>query len=149
MRARVSAIGNAVAIDVEVAAEFLPGFELLSGHDFAAVVAFGIVPVERVAQPLVHADIEIEHHEYRRLQSLCEVERKRGKFEAFLWIFGQKKDMLGVAVRGVRAGQDVGLLSASGHASGRSAALNIEDDRRNLCEVGKADELLHERDTRA
>ncbi len=56
--------------------------------------------------------------------------------------------MLGVAVRGVGAGQHVGLLGARRHAGRRPTALDVEDHRRNLGEIGQPEELLHQRDAR-
>src|SRR5215468_1441813 len=74
MRARVGAIGNAVAVDVEIAAELLAGVEIGGGHHLAAVVFAAVVPLERAAQAMVHADVEVEHHENRALQPVGEVE---------------------------------------------------------------------------
>ena len=55
--------------------------------------------------------------------------------------------VLGVAVRGIGAGQQVGLLGARRHAGGGAAALHVDDGhRRDLGEVGQADELGHQRD---
>ncbi len=54
--------------------------------------------------------------------------------------------MFGVAVAGVGGRQDVRLLGAGGHAGGGAAALDVEDHRRNLGEIGKAHELLHQAD---
>ena len=54
--------------------------------------------------------------------------------------------MLGVAVRGVGTGEQVRLLGARRHAGRGPAALHVDDHHRNLGEVGKPDELLHERD---
>ena len=62
---------------------------------------------------------------------------------------GNKQDVLGVAVRSVRAGEDVSLLRAGGHAGGRPGALDVDDDRRDLGVVGEADELVHQRDAGA
>src|SRR5439155_25881336 len=39
---------DAVAVDVEIAAELDAGFELLRGHDLAAVVPTAFVPFERL-----------------------------------------------------------------------------------------------------
>ena len=43
----------------------------------------------------------------------------------------------------------VGLLRARRHAGGRAAALHVDDRRRDLGEVGEADELGHQRHARA
>jgi len=57
--------------------------------------------------------------------------------------------VLGVAVRGVGAGEHVGLLRARRHAGRRAAALDVDQHRRDLGEVGETDELGHQRDAGA
>ena len=100
-----------------------------------------VVPRERLAQPLVHADVEVEHDEDRRLQPVGEIEGQRRELEALARVFREQQHVLGVAVRGVGAGEQVGLLGARRHAGRRPAALHVEDHRRDLGEVGEADEL--------
>ena len=148
MRAGVGTVGDAVPVDVEVAAELLAGLELLEAHDFAAVVPAGVVPSERRAEPLVHADVEVVQDEHRRLEPVREVERGGSKREALPRVLGEKQHVLGVAVARVSAGEDVRLLRTGRHPGRRAAALDVEDDRRDLREVGQADELLHQRDAR-
>ena len=101
------------------------------------------------AQALVHADVEVGHQEHRRLEAVGEVEALRRELEALVRILGEEQDVLGVAVRGVGAGEDVGLLGARGHAGRGAAALHIDDRGRDLGEVAQADELAHQRDARA
>ena len=72
-----------------------------------------------------------------------------GELEALVGILREQQHVLGVAVRGVGAGEQVGLLGARGHAGGRAAALHVDDGRRDLGEVGQADELGHQRHARA
>ena len=47
VRAGIGAVGDAVAVDVEIAAEILAGLQLVGGHHLAAVHARGVVPGER------------------------------------------------------------------------------------------------------
>ena len=108
--------GDPVAVDVLVASEILAGFEFFGGHDFAAVILARIVPVEGLAQALVHADVEVGHEEDGRLQPVGEIQRRGAEFEAFVWIFREQQYVLGVAVRGIGATDDIGLLGARGHA---------------------------------
>jgi len=82
VRAGQRAPGDAVAIDILVAGEFAL-LQVLRAHDLAAVVVAAVVPGERRAQALVHADVEIAHHEHRRLQSVGQVERGGCEFKAF------------------------------------------------------------------
>ena len=109
-----------------------------------------VVPGERLAQPVVHADVEVEHDEDRRLQPVGEVEGVSApNSKHFVRILREQQHVLGVAVRGVGAGQDVGLLGARRHAGRGAAALDVEDHRRDFGEIGEADELLHQRDAGA
>ncbi len=104
MRARIGAVGNAVAVDVEIAAEIACRLSsIVGGHHLAAVVLLGVVPLQRPAQPVVHADVEVEHDEDRGLQPVGEIERLRRHFEGLGGILGEQQHVLGVAVRGVGA----------------------------------------------
>ena len=96
----------------------------------------------------IHADVEIEHDENRRLQPLGEVEGARRELEGFARTVRDEEDMLGVAVRGEGAQEKIRLLGAGRHAGRRSAALDVEDDDRDLGEIGEPEEFLHERDAR-
>jgi 2-oxoglutarate ferredoxin oxidoreductase subunit alpha len=48
VRARVRAIRNAVAVDVEITAELLARLEVAAGHDLAAIEAARVVPLQRL-----------------------------------------------------------------------------------------------------
>ena len=148
MRARVGAIGNAVAIDIKVTPEILAGFELGGGHHLAAVHAPRVVPHQRFAQAVVHADVEVGHQEHRRLQTVGQVEALRAELETLMWVFGEQQHVFGVAVGGVGAADHVSLLGARRHAGARPAALHVDDGDRDLGEVREADELGHQRHTR-
>jgi hypothetical protein len=148
VRAGQRAPGDAVAVDVLVAAEIAAGFQLGRGHDLAAVVVARLVPVEGCAQALVHADVQVGHHEHRRLQPVGQVQRGGGEFEALGRVLRQQHHVPGVAVRSVGRAQQVGLLRARGHAGGRPAALHVDDRHRDLGEVGQADEFGHQRNAR-
>ena len=63
-------VGNPVAIHVVVAPEARGLLEFVMREDFAAIVKPGIIPSERLSQMGIHADVEIEHDEDRRLQPL-------------------------------------------------------------------------------
>ncbi len=142
----IGAVGNAVAVDVEIAAEILARLELRRGHHLAAVEAPGVVPFEGLAQPLVHADVEVEEDEDRRLQPVGEVEGLGAHREALARILGEEQHVLGVAMAGIGAGEDIRLLRTRRHAGRRAAALDVEDHCRDLGEIGETDELLHQRD---
>ena len=82
VHARQRALRDAVAVDVDVAMERLGGLELLGRQHFAAVGAVRGVPVELAAHPVVHADVEVRHHDDGRLQPVREIERRDGELEA-------------------------------------------------------------------
>ena len=149
MRSGQGAIGNGVAVDVEIAPEQLAGFQLLGGHDLAAVIFAAVVPLQRLAQPVVHADVEVHHHEHRRLQRSARSKACGGEFERFMRIFREQQHMLGVAMAGIGGEQDVRLLRARRHARRRTAALDVEHHGRHFGEIGEAEEFLHQRDAGA
>ena len=57
--------------------------------------------------------------------------------------------MLGVAVGGIGAGQQVGLLGAGRHTGGGAAALHVDQHCRHFREIGQTDKLRHQADTGA
>jgi hypothetical protein len=146
MHTRQRALRDAVAVVIVIAPEVLGLLELLGRQHLAAVETARIVPGERAAEPLVHADVEVEQHEDRRLQPVGEVEGGGAELEALVRVLGEQQHVLGVAVRGVGGADDVALLRARRHAGRRPGPLHVEDHRRQLGEIGKADELLHQRD---
>ena len=101
------------------------------------------------AQPIVHADVEVEHDEDRGLQAVGEVEGLGAEIEGLGRILGEQQHVLGVAVRGVGAGDEVGLLRARRHAGRRAGALHVEHHGRNFGEIGEPEEFLHQRDAGA
>ncbi len=97
---------------------------------------------------MVHADVEIDHDEDRRLQPVGEIERLRAEFERLRRVLGKQQHVLGVAVRGVGAGDDIGLLRARRHAGRRPGPLHVEHDGGNFGEIGEAEKFLHQRNSR-
>ena len=148
MHARQRAIGNAVTVLVEVAIELLELRDLLLAQHLAAIGAVAVVPLQVAAHPVVHADVEVRHHEHRGLQALGEIERLHRHVEALLRIRRIQADVPRVAVRGVGARHEVALLRAGRHAGGGPDALDIEDHRRHLGVVRQPEEFVHERDAR-
>ena len=102
-----------------------------------------------VGHPGVHAEVEVRHHEDRRLEPLRQVERRHRELVALLRRTRDEHDVLRVAVRQDRRRQDVALRRARGQARGRPDALHVDDDRGDLGVVAQAHELAHERDARA
>ena len=149
MRAGQRAPGNAVAVDVIVTAKVDAVLELFGSHHLAAIVAALIVPGEGFAQMRIHADVEVEHDEHRRLQALGEIEGGGGEFEDFAGCVGDDEHVFGVAMTGEGGEQDVRLLGARRHARRRPAALDVEHHHGDLGEIGEAEKLLHQRDARS
>ena len=143
--AGIGAIGDAVTFHVQIASEVYSGFEIVEIHDLAAVVALRIVPGERLAQVIVHADVQIQHHEDRGLEPFRVVERTSGEFETFARVFRKQQHLLGIAMRCIGAGQYIRLLGTRWHAGGRSAALHIKNHRRYFGKIRQPDEFLHQR----
>ena len=148
MGAWQGAPGDAVAVHVLVTPKIFAGFELGCGHNLAPVVLARRIPFEWLAQALVHTDVQIGHHEYRRLQPVCQVQCGRAMLEALVRVLRQQHHVFGVAVRRVRAGNQVCLLGARRHAGRGAAALHVDDSYGNLGKVGQPDELGHERNPR-
>ena len=142
--ARQRAPRNAVAVHILVAGEFLAGIELGGAHDLAAVIFTRIGPLERFAQMLVHADVQVAHDKHRGLQTFGQIQRGGGMLEAFGGVVREQQDVFGVAVRGVSAGQQVGLLGARGHACGRPATLYVDEHGGDLGKMSQADEFGHQ-----
>ena len=68
------------------------------------------------------------------------------EFERLGRVFRKQQHMLGVAMRGIGAGDDVALLGARRHAGRGTGALHVDDHGRNFGEIGQADEFRHQRD---
>ena len=141
-------VGNAVAVDVLVAAPVADARQRLGVEHLAAIERLGRV-LERVGHPGVHAEVEIAHHEDGRLQALGEVEGVLRHLVALGDGRRQQEDVAAVAVRQAGGEGDVLLRGAGRQAGRRADALDVEDHRRQLGVVGQAGELGHQRDARA
>ena len=105
-----------VLVFVGVAEELGDLGQVLVVEDATSVGHVVVVPGELGHDPVVHADVEVGEHEDRRLEPLGQVEALHGELEALVRVGREEHDVLGVAVRGVGAHQDVALLGARGHA---------------------------------
>ncbi len=149
MGAGIGAVGNTVAVDVEVAPEIAALVQHLSGHHLAAVVLPRVIPLQRTAQPMIHADIEIEHDKDGGLQAVGEIERLGREFEGFGGVFRKQHHVLGVAMGSIGAGDDVALLGARRHAGRWTGALHVHDHGRYFREIRQPDKFRHQRDAGA
>ena len=149
MSAGIGTIGNAVAVDIEIAPEALcHGFKVFAAQHFAAVIAIAVVKFQRRRHPLVHAEIKIAHDNDGCLQAFREVKGFDSHAEAFGRRGREKQYVLGIAMRGISGGEDIGLLGAGGHARRGACSLHINQNRRDLCEIGQTKKFAHQRDAR-
>ena len=98
MRSRQRAIGDAVAVVIEVAIEGLHLLEVLGRQHFAAIGTIAVVPRQLRHHPIVHPDVEIAQHEHGRLEAIGQIEGFDRKLESLAWIGGIQADMPRVAV---------------------------------------------------
>ena len=138
------AVRDAVAVHVAVAREFADALERVGIQQLAARDRLGRI-VEGVRHPRVHAQVEVRHHEDRRLHVLGEVERVHRHRVALGDRAGQQQRVLGVAVRQEGRGQDVLLTGPGRETGGWPAPLDVEDHGRDFGVVAKAGELRHQR----
>ena len=101
---------------------------------------------EGIAHPVVHPEVEVHHHEDRRLEALRQVERLARHLGALLDASRDEQDVARVAVRQVVRRDDVPLHRPRRQAGRGADALDIEDDRGDLGVVAEPGELRHERD---
>jgi hypothetical protein len=71
----IGAVADAVAVEIEVAAEPLHLLQRLGVEHLATVVAARVVPAERLAHVVVHAELEVAHDQHRGLQPVGQIER--------------------------------------------------------------------------
>ena len=134
-----------VSIGVEIPREPRQSRERLRIEHLAAIGPVVVVPGEPRHHPVVHPDVQVRCHEHRRLEPLGDIKGLHRHLETLVRIGGIEYRVPSVAVRGVGQHQQVALLGAGGHAGGRAAALDVEEDRRDLGIVRQADEFLHQR----
>ena len=127
----------------------LPSLLQIFGGEHLAAIELLRGVFERIRHPVVHAEIEIAHHEDRSLEALGQIEGVDRHVEAFRDAGRQQHDVLRVAVGAVDHRENVRLLRACRKTRAGSDARDIEDHDGNLRVVGQADELVHQRDAGA
>ena len=98
MLARQGPICNTIPILIQVPLEPLHRFKVFSGKHLAPVRLIVHVPLQVRAHPVIHSDIEIGQHHYRRLQAVGKIERRNGHIETFLRVCREQQHMLRIAV---------------------------------------------------
>ena len=100
IRARKRAIGNAVTIHIAITLEASKPLQVLHRKDLAAIEFLGGI-LERIRHPIVHAQIEITHHENGCLEAFRKIESDVRHFET---LFNARRDqhhVFGVAMRAI------------------------------------------------
>ena len=142
-------MADAVAVDIQIAAKAFDAVQRRRVQHLAPVVAAGVVPGQRLGDAVVHAEVQIAHHDDGGLQPVRQVQGFGGEVEALLGGGGEQQHMAGVPVGGVGGAEQVALLGAGGHAGGGAGALNVEQHRGEFREVGEAEKLRHQGDAGA
>jgi hypothetical protein len=75
---------------------------------------------------MIHSDVEVEHHEDRRLQPVSKIKGLGAELEAFGGAFREQQNVLGVAVRGVSTRRDIALLGSGRHSGRGACTLYVE-----------------------
>ena len=104
---------------------------------------------ERLRHPVVHAEVEVAHHEDHDLETLGQIERLHRHRVALFDRGRDQHDLLGVAVRQHSGREQVPLRRARRQPGGRPHALDVEHDAGNFGVVREAGELAHQRDAGA
>src|SRR5215471_10165373 len=144
---RKRSIGYAVTIDVAVALEASKFFQIFCAEDLASIELFLRIR-KRIRHPIIHAQIQIAHHEDWRLESFGEIKCLVPHVKAFGNAGWQQHDMLRVPMGRENHGKNVGLLRSRRQSSAWTDARNIENNGGNLGVVSESDKLLHQRDSR-
>ena len=142
------AVGNAIAVDVLVAAPLADARERFGIKALAAVERLVGIR-ERFGHPGVHPEVQIAHHEYHHLEALGQVERLHGHRVALLDGGRDEHDLLGVTVGEHGGRQQIALRRACRKSRRRAHALDVEHHARHLGVVRQSGELAHERDAGA
>src|SRR6266850_7045774 len=136
------AIWNAVAVHVAVPLETSKLFEIFGCEHFPAIESLLWI-FEWIGHPVIHAQIEVAHHENRRLESFRKVKRLVTHVETLGDARRQQHDVFCVTMRSINQGQNVGLLGPGRQTCAWPNARDIEDYGWNLGVISKPDEFLH------
>ncbi len=142
--ARKSPVTDGIAVHVFVASETAQPFEVFRGQHLAAIQRLLRI-LEWLRHPVVHAQIEIGHHEHRRLQLLGEIEGVARHAETFGNTARQQHRMSRVSMRKPGHEVDVALRSSRRQSGRRANPLDVPDDAGNLHVIAQSRELRHQR----
>src|SRR5580693_5461414 len=97
LRARQSAVANAVVVHIFVAGEPSQTVQIFLGKHFAAVDWYLWI-LEGVGHPVIHPQIQIRHYEHQSLELLGEIECVLRHAETLSNGTRKQEDILGIAV---------------------------------------------------
>jgi hypothetical protein len=60
-------VGDTVLVLIEIAIELVDFLQRLAIEHLAAIGHVRVVPLQIATHPIVHADVEVEQHQHRRL----------------------------------------------------------------------------------
>ena len=146
-------VGDAVPIHVQVAAPrhpllLFPPLQVFLPEDFAPVHRLlGIA--KGPAHPVVHAQVQVAHHEHHGLETLCDVESPPAKLEGFVDVGGEEQDVFGIAVAGKVGQKNVALLRSGGQAGAGADPLHVPHHHGHFGVIGQTNGLGHQADTGA
>ena len=89
---------DAVVVLAEVPGEPLHRREIVRIQHLAAIGLETVVPLQALAHPVVHPDVEIARDEHRGLKAIGEIECRDAQIEALLRTAREEHDVLRVAV---------------------------------------------------
>ena len=141
--------GNAVAVDVEIAAEFASRLEIGGGHAPCRGRTFANRPTGKGSQRCEF--MPMSRSSMTKIGVCNRSARSKASAPNSKASPGPSGNSITCLVSPCEANaqtQNVRLLRARRHAGRRAAALNVEHDGRDLGEIGETEEFLHQRDAR-
>ncbi len=144
--ARHRAVRNAVTVNIPISAPFAQFLEHVGGKPLTPIDRLRRI-LEPLRHPVVHAQVEVHHHEDRRLEPFREIERFHRQLVGLLHRVRNQENVFRVAMREERGADQIPLRGARRQAGGRPHTLDVEDHSRRFRVVGQTGKLGHQRDT--
>src|SRR6476660_586320 len=123
---RQRAVTDTVSVNIFVASEPAEPIQIFFAQNLATGDRFLWI-FERISHPVIHSEIEIGHHKDQSLEFFRKLERLNPHVEALVRRRWQQHDVLGIAMRKERGGENVALRSAGWQAGGWTNALDVPD----------------------
>src|SRR5258708_25781088 len=128
---RGGAVADAGPVNVMITVEAAEPVQIFLGQNLAALD--GLLRILKgIGHPVVHAQVEVRHDEYRRLKLFGQIEGILRHGVALFRRTRKKQEVLGVAMSEERGEENVTLRRARGQAGGGTDSLNVPYDSGNL-----------------